>query len=191
MKRAAHLRRAPRVTPHPISECFFFWALVGMSLAAFVPCILLPEWRSYEMLEIQRQREQHRLDVTRQALDAEKRLLSAIRNDPAVIDRIAQRELKYQRADEQVVRVAVATDGSTVPPDGTSPSVADRSFVPVQVKPPTPVARVVAILPDFDYDRIFCEERSRSFIMCISVALLAVAYALYGRRPPANERVRR
>jgi len=179
-------RPTARVTPHPLSECFFFWALVAMALAAFAPCILLPEWRAYESLEIARQREQHRLEVVQVAIEKEERLLAAMRGDPAVIDRLAQRDLKYQRIGERIVPVDVRSPGPQVVVDGASAGEADKTFVPTAAAPPVAVSRALSLLPDLDYDRIFCDENSRTFIMCMSVALLGIAFALYGRRRPVE-----
>ena len=96
-----------RVTPSPMGERFIFWSLVFLSFATFAPCVILPEWRAYEALEVARQREQHRLEVVLQAIDKEERLLEAMRSDPVIIDRVVQRDLRYQRAGERVVRVAL------------------------------------------------------------------------------------
>ena len=171
-----------RVTPSPMGERFIFWSLVFLSFATFAPCVILPEWRAYEALEVARQREQHRLEVVLQAIGKEERLLEAMRSDPVIIDRVVQRDLKYQRTGERVVHVALPGRRMDVAAVGAPTRMADETFEPTPVLPPAAVARALAIAPRLDYDRIFCDEESRPAIMCMSVALLLVAFGLYGRR---------
>lgn len=175
-----------RVTPSPMGERIIFWSLAFLSFATFVPCVILPEWRAYEALEVAKQREQHRLEVVLEAIEKEERLLKAMRSDTVIIDRVVQRDLKYQRAGERVVRVALPDRRMDVAAAGAATRLADGTFEPKPVLPPATVARALAILPGLDYDRIFCDEKSRPVIMCMSVALLLVAFGLYGRRSSRN-----
>ena len=175
-----------RVAPSPISERFIFWSLVFLSFATFAPCVLLPEWRAYEALEVAKQREQHRLDFVLETIDREERLLEAMRSDPVIIDRVVQRDLKFQRAGERVVHVALPDRRMDVAAAGAATQLADETFEPKPVSPPAAVAGALAILPGLDYDHIFCHEESRPVIMCMSVALLLVAFGLYGRRTPES-----
>ena len=165
-----------------MSERIIFWSLVFMSFATFTPCVILPEWRAYEALEIARQREQHRLEVVLETIDKEERLLEAIRSDPVIIDRIVQRELKYQRAGERVVHLNLPDRRMDVGAAVATTRPADDTFESEPVRPPAAVVRALAILPRLDYDRIFCDEGSRPVILSMSVALLLVAFGLYGRR---------
>jgi hypothetical protein len=50
------------------------------------------------------------------------------------------------------------------------------------VQPPPVIARALSYLPDYNYDRIFCEEDTRPFVMGLSVALISVAFGLFTRR---------
>jgi len=84
------------------------------------------------------------------------------------------------------VPVDVRSPGPQVVVDGASAGEADKTFVPTAAAPPVAVSRALSLLPDLDYDRIFCDENSRTFIMCMSVALLGIAFALYGRRRPVE-----
>ncbi len=171
-----------RVTPSPMGERFIFWSLVFLSFATFTPCVILPEWRAYEVLEVAKQRERHRLEFVLETIDKEERLLEAMRSDPVIIDRVVQRDLKYQRAGERVVHVALPDRRMDVAAAGAATRLADETFEPKHVPPPATVARALAILPGLDYDRIFCDEESRPVILSMSVALLLVAFGLYGGR---------
>ena len=151
-----------------------FWLLVLMGLATFAPCVILPQWRQYQALDMAAQVEQHRLDVLQAEVERERRLLQAIRSDPAVIARLAQRELKFQRVNSQAVLVAA-------PPTSPEPQ---PPFEPTPPGPPAVVARAVSFLPDYDYDRVFLDDETRPVIMAMSVALIGVAFWLFGRRSP-------
>ena len=87
---------------------FLFWTLSLMAMAAFAPCVILPEWRDYEAVySVQRTREQD-LAAFEQAVRDETRKLEALQSDPATIARLAQRELSFRRAGERSVAVADA-----------------------------------------------------------------------------------
>ena len=141
------------------------WLLMLMALAAFAPCVLLPEWRAYQAVRVEEQAQQHRLDALKRVVDRERRLLEAMQSDPAVIARLAQRDLGFRYPGHRPVLVSVpASSGPT-----------EQPFVPEPVLPPPIVARVASYLPDYDYDAVFCDDRPRLVIMAMSVALIGVA----------------
>ncbi len=149
------------------------WVLLVMALATFAPCVLLPEWRAYQTLQVARQAEEHRLSALQSVVDRERRHLKALRSDPCVISRIAQRELRFRAFDERAVPVSV--------PVGSVPrGAAGERFVPKSVPPPASLARAGSYLPNYPYDRLFCDERTRIIVMCMSVALMLVALCLPG-----------
>jgi len=151
-----------------------FWALILMGLCTFAPCVLLPEWRDYQAARGAEQRAQHRLDHLQGTVDHEKRGVEAMQNDPAVVARIAQRDLGFRRPDATTVSVEVPH----VPPEES-----DAVFIPEPVTPPVWLGRVLGFLPDFDYDAVFCHERTRSIVMVMSVGLIVMAIALFsGKR---------
>lgn len=162
-----------------------FWLLLGLALAAFVPCILLPEWRAYQAIQIARQSQQHRLDQMQRVVERERRLIVAMQSDPAVIARMAQRELRYQQPDSEPVMVF------TEPVDMT-PRDSSR---PAAVSPPTPgLTRVLRNLPDYNYDTVFCDEQIRVVIVAMCVALMGVAlwqprrrYRTQGPKHPSDD----
>jgi cell division protein FtsB len=149
-----------------------FWLLILMGLATFAPCIILPEWREYQALSRIEQQEQHRVDELQVAVDRERRLLEAMQRDPAVVARLAQRDLGFHRPGEKPVPVAVPVADTSV----------DKQFEPTPVEPPKLIARSLSRLPDFDYDGIFCDEHTRPIIMIMSVSLILAAVALHSGR---------
>ena len=164
----------PQTTPAPRQGgAFVFWMLVFMGLATFAPCVILPEWRDYQALQAAEQVQQHRLDVLERAVDHKRRLLEAMRSDPAVIARLAQRDLHFHRPDAQIVPVSVPS---------RSPAP-EEPFVPRPVEPPPLLRRALSVLPEYDYDRVFCDEETRPVVLGMSLALIALAFGLFGRHP--------
>jgi len=150
-----------------------FWTLILMGLSTFAPCVILPEWRDYQASRVAEQREQHRLDQLRRTVERERRQLEAVQNDPAVVARIAQRDLGFRRVDS----TAVAVDIPQIAADE-----GEASFAPQAVAPPEWISRATSILPGLDYDAIFCDDRTRPVVMLMSVGLIVVAAGLFRRR---------
>jgi hypothetical protein len=151
------------------------WALLLMGLAAFAPCILIPEWQAYREACIAGQRERSRMEAWQKQVDRERRLMEAIQTDPTVVARLAQRELGYRDPDATAVRVAVSMDETPIEPD----------FVPRPVPLPALVARVAAFLPRLNYEKVFTDTDSRLVILVMAVTLMAVAVWIpsrHGRR---------
>ena len=178
-----------------------YWLLVTMALAAFVPCIILPEWRKLESVDASYQIEAERVRRFREVVEAERRALEAIRTDPAVIARLARRDLGYRESGERFVPVAVygeeAANPSVVEWLRASPEHQsdEPRFAPEPLAPPRFAASLVSRLPQWDYDALFCNDQTRTIIMSLSIALIAIAYALFGRasnhRPAANNLLKR
>jgi len=144
------------------------WLLIFMALAAFAPCVLLPELRSYQAMRMAEEAQQHRMDSLQRTVDREHRLLEALRSDPAVIARAAQRELRFKKPGDRQVRVSVTPTGKA----------SDEAFAPKPVLAPRLLVQAAAYLPDYNYDRIFCDDRARLVIMAMSVALMLLAVCL-------------
>ena len=71
--------------------------------------------------------EQHRVDCLKRVVDRERGVIEALRDNPAVLARLAQRDLGFQRAGERPIPVAV--------PPVTRPS--EKPFVPRPVPFPS------------------------------------------------------
>ncbi len=147
--------------------------LLLMALGSFAPCVLLPEWRTYQAVRQAEQAQRHRLESLQHVVDLDRRLLQALQSDPAVIARTAQRELRLKEAGSRPVLVSV-------PPARPRHQ---EPFVPTSVLPPPILARVASYLPDYDYDGVFCDDEPRLIIMAMSASLTLVALFVHGRRP--------
>jgi len=163
--------------PAPEVSALMFWLLVLPAVVTFVPCIVLPVWRDYQATVLATRFAERDVALLRAEVERQRRTLTALRTDPAVAARLAQRELAYHRPGEEVVRT------------GNLPaSAAFPAFEPVaaHVSAPRPVARIIARLPDLHYDELFCRGPTRLVLMLLSGGLVATALALYppgGRRP--------
>lgn len=153
-----------------------FWVLIALAAIVFAPCVILPAWRDYQ--SVARVEQQVRADVQRAEAEVERQRLraDALRRDPAVIARVAQRELGYSKPGE----VSVAL-GTTPPSDTATPPPV--SWEPIE--PPPMVAGLVRRLPPFDYDAVFCDGPTRAIIMVLAGGLVVAAFVLYPpRRSP-------
>ena len=151
---------------------FVFWMLILMGLATFTPCVILPEWREYQAQRMAEQSERHRLGAMQGVVDRERNLLEGMQSDPAVIARIAQRDLHFHRPGDTSVSVSVPLMATSL----------QEPFVPEMIQPPVALARARSYLPDFNYDALFCDERTRPIIMVMSVGLIVTAIALFSTR---------
>jgi cell division protein FtsB len=154
---------------------FVFWMLIVMGLAAFAPCVLLPEWREYQAVRIAEQAEKHRLDAMQRVVERERHLLDAMQSDPAVIARLAQRDLHFYRPGDTTIAV-------DVPPV----ECAHDAFAAKPIELPAVLARTGAYLPRFNYDALFCDRHTRPILMAMSVGLIVTAIALFWRKPAAS-----
>jgi len=151
---------------------FVYWMLILMGLAAFTPCVVLPEWREYQAMRLAEQAERHRLDEMQRVVDRERNLLEAMQSDPAVIARIAQRDLHFHRPGDTSVSVSVPLTATAIP----------EAFVAEPIDPPVVLARARSYMPDFNYDALFCDDRTRPIVMVMSVGLIVTAIALFSAR---------
>jgi len=168
-------------------EGALFWLLIALGLTGLTPCVLLPEWRQYEALSVAEQVEAHRLSELQSVVDHKRAAYEALRSDPAVVARLAQRELGYVRPDERSVSVARLVHDRSFVDNAVHASEADvdigSSFAVEPVAPHPFVARVTGALPDMNYDADFCDDRERSIIMTMSLALIVLAAVLFARSP--------
>jgi len=156
---------------------FVFWMLILMGLSTFAPCVLLPEWRAYQAIRTTEQMELHRLRAMQRVVEHERRLLEAMQSDPAVIARLAQRDLGFHRPSDTLVTLQV--------PRTAEP--AEEPFTPEPIYPPAVLARMGSFLPRLDYDALFCDRRTRLVLMVMSVALIVVALGLFNGRSAIKE----
>ena len=154
-------------TPSPV----MFWVLLGLAAAAFAPCCLVPVWRDYQAITMAERLEEARIERLSNHVERQRRHLTALRTDPAVVARTAQRDLGFRRPDESIILVQ---SGAQPAPAATIPK---RS--PLDTKQ---VTFVHAPLPQ--YASIFINPATRNALMGLSAGLVIAAFVLY---PPRRE----
>lgn len=155
--------RQPSAESDP-GRSFVSWLLIFMALGVLAPSILLPEWRAYQTVRMAEQAEQHRLSALEKVVAGERRMHEATRDDPAVLARLAQRELGFRQVGRQPVLVPVQ------PTAGQD----EDSFTPQPPPLPPILARAASHLPEHDYDAVFCDAQLRTVVMVMSLGLLGV-----------------
>ncbi len=165
--------RQSEVSSSPAREGrWVFWMLFAMAVIGFAPCVLLPAWRDYQNARLVEQYEQAALDRMNESLDRQRRLAEALRSDPSVMARAAQRELEYTRPGEQRITV-VPTD------PGVDVEDAGAAVTPEPIAPPAPVHWLVRSLPPLDYDAVFCDPSTRAIVILLCGGVLTAAFALF------------
>jgi len=149
-----------------------FWLLSGMGFAVLAACVFMPEWRAYEELQLAEQQAQYHSELVNQSLTRERHLLKAMQSDPAVIGRLARRELGFHGIDDKTIYVEKTVLISEPP---------SIEFIAKKLEPPAFVSSMLPWLPAFDYDRVFCDGQTRKLLMFMSVGLIASAFLLFGR----------
>lgn len=178
----------PRVdTTGGLTGAIVYWLLVCMGVSSLAMCVLWPEWREHQAIRTAEQVQRRRVESLRRTLRDEHRRLEALQDDPAVIARLARRELNYRGPSDRLVSVMVASTALDVPRsldlsfDGASSAGLDGNVQPLSISPP-----FAAFLPQYDYDHLFSDDRCRWILATLSVGLLVVAVILFRRRPVDN-----
>jgi hypothetical protein len=136
--------------------------------------VLLPEWRAFQQADANRQTQQHRLAGMNAALDRARHNLDALGNDPVVIGRMAQRDLRFRDRTDTAIRVSTGWSPTSIEHETT--------FQPQPAVPPPLVTDFTSRLPALNYDRIFCDQETRLMVMCMSVALMMLGLCLSSTR---------
>ena len=151
-----------------------FWLLVAMSMGTLAACVIVPEWRHLQLLTQAKQQHQQRVDLLQGHIDHQKRLLKALRTDPALVQRLAQRDLSLNTGQDKTVWVSTASAPTTRGTDPASAGIARQQSA--TAAPPS------NFLADYDFAALFCDEQARLMLLVLSTTLLAVAIYLSGRQ---------
>ncbi len=162
-----------------------FWMLLLMSVAAFAPCILLPEWRELQALKLAEEAESFRVERMQERVDREERLLDAVRSDPVLVARLAQRELGLRVPHENTMPLPGTSRANDTIPNTVVADPGDKVLADIPLRAVKPGA----VWPDLMWDRIFFDDRTRPLIMAMSIGLALIAFGLFGRnhQPHAEE----
>ncbi len=163
-----------RTLREPLAHGLMFWVLATMGVAAAVPCILGPPIETYRaLLAI----EQHEESVTQRMEDRITRQVSlkeALRTDPQVNLRLAQRQLAYR----PLGRLAYL-DSSGL--DHPAPVVAG-----VMRAEPVELPRWMACFVPRSFASMYTGERTRQVVLAMSLSLIVFALVTYAPRARAG-----
>ncbi len=163
-----------RTRREPLAHSLMFWVLATMGVAAAVPCILGPPIETYRaLLAI----EQHEESVTRRMEERITRQVSlkdALRTDPQVNVRLAQRQLAYRPPG----RLA-SLDISGL--DYPAPVVAE-----VRRADSVALPRWMAWFVPRSFAGIYTGERTRQIVLVMSLSLIVFALVTYAPRARAT-----
>jgi hypothetical protein len=150
-----------------------FWMLITLSIMGFAPCMILPAWRDYQRADLTERTRAAEVAEATADIDRQRRRLDAVHNDPGVVSRLAQRELEYHHPGEVSIPVSAVMEPE-----------APRHLHALQpIDPPAPVARVLALAPQRNYDNLFCASPTRETIMALSIGLFVAAFVIFWPRP--------
>lgn len=157
-----------------------FWLLTLLATSVFVPCVLVPVWSNYKAMVLAERLEAREILNLQSEIEHLDRHLLALQNDPAVIARVAQRDLGYSRSGLSVVSLASVVVPETAP--------VTEAILPVE--PPPAVAALLEWVPFTRRAQLFNDPTTRAILICLSGGLLAAAFTLF---PPVRraERGRR
>ncbi len=159
-----------RTLREPLAHGLMFWVLATMGVAAAVPCILGPPIETYRALLSIEQHEEfvtHRMEerITRQVS-----LKEALRTDPQVNFRLAQRQLAYR----PLGRLAYL-DGSAL--DYPAPVVAAATRAD-----PVELPRWMACFVPRRLASIYTGALARQVVLAMSLSLIVFALVTYAPR---------
>ncbi len=155
-----------------------FWVLVLAAAVVFLPCVLVPVWQDYEIMRRAEQQQALALRVAQARVAGLERHLDALLNDPAVIARLAQRDLAMVRPEHDTVLVgdSVSSGGRRMSMDGVD---GDFSEDDALTGLPAIVGRCIAGLPLSDRHDLFLDAHTRRILLGLSTGLLVTAFYLF------------
>lgn len=155
----------------PLAHTLMFWTLTGMAVVAAVPCFLVPPIDAYMKLLAAEQRAQANVQHLEGLIAKQVSLEEALRTDPQVNVRLAQRELAYRPLGEMMYIEQFHTP--TPPkPTGLTGGAAELS----------PPGWMMKLYPQH-WAKIYRRQGTRYVVLTMSVLLIVFALVGYGERP--------
>jgi hypothetical protein len=162
-----------------------FWILIALSVATLAPCVILPAWRDYQRAELAARVRAWQVEQATRHVERLEQRLDAIHNDPAVVARLARRALAFRAEGEIQLDVPVMLASSRAPAaEDFVPEPSSAQWQPA--RPPVAIARLVALLPAWDYDALFCESPTRETLLVMALVLFVAAIIIFWPRPVAS-----
>ena len=147
-----------------------FWLLAGAGVVAAAPCFVVPPIDAYRGLLDLEARERAVVDRLEERIERQAELQNALRCDPMVNFRLAQRELRYR----QPGRVAYL-------PNLTGAQIG-YSRVPQRAEPGGHLPEWMNRLYPRRWSAVYQHSNARRSILLMSFAMIVFALATYGGR---------
>ncbi len=154
----------------PLAHDLMFWVLATMGVAAAVPCILWPPIQTYRALLAIEQHEESVTQRMEERIARQVSLKEALRTDPQVNVRLAQRQLAYR----PLGRLAYLDSSSL---DHSPPVLAG-----VTSADPVELPRWMACFVPQRLASIYTSERTRQIVLAMSLLLIVFALVTYAPR---------
>ena len=155
----------------PLAHTLMFWTLTGMAVAAAVPCFLVPPIDAYMTLLAAEQRAQANVQHLEGLIAKQVSLQDALRTDPQVNVRLAQRELAYRPLGEMMY-----IEQSRTP---TPPKPIALTGGAAELQPP---GWMMKLYPQH-WAKIYRRQGTRYVVLSMSILLIIFALVGYGERP--------
>lgn len=165
------LKAVESTGPDPLAP-LVFWGLMLMGLAGLAFTSLYPEWQELKMLEAAAAVQEQRLASLQQHHQRLDRELHALRSDPGVVGRLAQRELGYVLPARRTVYLSGQFAGPPALPDEPVPT--ERAATGVTLG-----RRYEAL------QRVVEDYEARALIQALCVGVMVAAMIIFRDRPPA------
>ncbi len=156
-----------------------FVVLVGLAFAAYAPAALMPVLEDYARTWRERERLGEYVRRLEEAVEQQERLAAAFRSDPAVNERLAQLDLRYQHPGEEVVPLLPATNPASADGPGWSalgPDADDRLVPP---HGPPWVLWLEAAARERGLLRLMRDPSIRTVLLLMAAGLMIAAFVLY------------
>jgi cell division protein FtsB len=156
-----------------------FWLLVIPASVVFAACVLAPVWEDYRAMALAEHLETETVERMRADIERLERQLEGLRNDPAVIARVAQRDLGYHRSNRDIVYVAPYPSAQAY----------GNAISDTESEPSSLIDAYLNRLPFARHRDAFLDTQTRIRLMCLCGAVVAAAFILYPARRPQDDGV--
>ncbi|MFO0972859.1 MAG: hypothetical protein U1A27_05385 [Phycisphaerae bacterium] len=167
----------------PWGQRIVFFLLLILASVLYAPAVLLPVLRDHARVLAEEQALQHDVTALEEQVQRAERLAEAFRTDPAVNERLAQLELRYERPGERVVTILPDEPGAAAAHPASAAE--SESLVPADWPDWARTAETAAAR--WGLVRLFLAPATRGVLLLMSAGLLIAAFVLF---PPVAPRSR-
>ena len=154
----------------PLAHSLMFWLLAGLGFAAAVPCLVVPPIDAYRGLLAIEAGERAAVERLQRRIDDQGQLQKALRSDPMVNFRLAQRELRYRQP------------GGVAYLPHLGPARVDQARAQGHAEPEANLPAWMNRLYPHRWSAVYQSPVTRRGVLFLSLSLIVFALATYGGR---------